>query len=288
MPKSQRKIAARTRALYTGEAYEAARAGIARDHSAGLDACLPEQREFRALLALGFFNQGVDYSTPAGWHMSTLSAYTITASPRFERLVLITDVPDNVAPYLLPRPNSLSRLPGLRLKERRGNGTYIARHLPTNAQLVITRNPTGRPTGARNNPYRDFFTTSTPLSPDEREQLTRVPDISKDAQRLLAGVFCRISVTDPRGKWAIGNWFYDPLDRPGRLDSARQYGGGRKLHGSGNDWELLWNSYPYPDDLAAAMTDPIVGVPGAKVLSSSNHLVITLGSATLSLRSRHT
>ncbi|MEV7197752.1 hypothetical protein AB0N81_39070 [Streptomyces sp. NPDC093510] len=288
MPESQRKMAARTRSLYTGEGFDAAKAGIARDHSAGLDACAPGQRKLRALLALGLLNRGYDYSTPAGWHMATLSAYTITASPRFHRMVLITDVPHNVVDYLLPEPNGVGGLPGLRVEELRGYGTYVMRHLPTNAQFVVTNNPSGKPAGARSESYVDFFTVDAPLTPDEREQLAGVPPMTEHAQCLLAGVFCRISARDPHRGWAIGNWFYDPLRRPGWLDNDRSLGEDRNLQGAGDSWELRWDSYPYPDDLAAAMTDSVIGIPGARTVSAHDNLAITLGSATLRLRSRRT
>ncbi|REK91700.1 hypothetical protein DY245_03030 [Streptomyces inhibens] len=286
MPESQRKMAARTRSQYTGEKFTAAKAGTARDHSIGLDACVPGQLKLRALLALGFLNRGYDYSTPAGWHMAALSAYTITASPRFDRMVLITDVPHNVVDYLLPEPNGVGGLPGLRVEEHRGYGTYVMQHLPTNAQFVVTDNPSGKPAGARSESYVDFFTVDAPLTPGEREQLAIVPPMTEHAQRLLAGVFCRISARDPHRRWAIGNWFYDPLRRSGWLDSGRSLGEGRKLQGAGDNWELRWDSYPYPDDLAASMTDPIIGIPEARTVSASDHLAITLGNATLRLRSR--
>ncbi|MCK7623533.1 hypothetical protein MUU72_10580 [Streptomyces sp. RS10V-4] len=285
MPASRRKAAAYTRALYTGEKLTAAQAGIARDHSMGLDACRPEQHEFRALLAFGYLNHGVDYDGPAGWHLSVLSSYTLTVSPRFERVVLITDVPHNVASRLLRGPNGGNGLPGLRVEEHRGYGSYVMRHLPTGAQLVITNNPSGTPAGARNEPYIDYLTADTPLTSAERDQLARVPSMTAEARRLLASVFCRITANDPHGGWAIGNWFYDPLQRPGWLDNPHRPGN-RRLHGAGDSWELQWEADPHPDDLAAAMTDPIIGIPGAKIVSAAGQLTITLGDATLRLRSR--
>lgn len=286
MPESQRNTAARTRVRYTDEQFAAAKAGIARDYSIGLDVCLPEQRELRALLALGLLNRGYDYRTPAGWRMAALTTYTITASPRFHRMVLITDVPHNVVDYLLPEPNGVGGLPGLRVEEHRGHGSYIMRHLPTDAQFVVTDNPSGKPVGARRKSYVDFFTVDAPLTPGEREQLASVPPMTEHAQFLLAGVFCRISARDPHRRWAIGNWFYDPLQRSSWLDSDRSLGEDRKLQGAGDSWELRWDSYPYPDDLAASMTDPVIGIPGARTVSASDHLAITLGNATLRLRSR--
>lgn len=286
MPASRRKAAARLRALYTGEKSAAAEAGVARDHSIGLDICRSDQHEVRALLAIGLLNQGVDYGGPAGWQLSVLSTYTFTVSPRFERLVLITDVPDNVANRLLRRPGGKTGLPGLRLEERRGHGSYILRHLPTYAQIVVTRNSFGAPTGARNEPYFNCMTTETPLTDTERDELAMVPRMTAEAQRLLAGVFSRIGARDPHGTWAVGNWFYDPLERPGWPDSARSPFEVRKLHGAEDHWELQWNAFPYPEDLAAAMTGPIVGIPGAKAISAAGDLIITLGGATLHFRAQ--
>jgi hypothetical protein len=285
MPASQRKAAARNRALYTGEKLTAAQAGISREHSMGLDTCRAEQHEFRALLALGYLNHGVDYDGPAGWHLSVLSSYTLTVSPRFERMVLITDVPHNVASRLLRGPMGGSGLPGLRVEEHRGHGNYVMRHLPTGAQFVITSNPSGTPTGARSEPYIDYLTTDTPLTSAEQLQLARVPHMTKDARRLLSGVFCRITTSDPHGGWAIGNWFYDPLGRPGWLDSPHRPGY-RRLHGADDSWELQWESHPYPDDLASAMTDPVIGIPGANRVAIAGQLTIALEGATLRLLSR--
>ncbi|WP_440572617.1 hypothetical protein [Streptomyces sp. KR2] len=284
MPESSRKSAARSRVLYTGEKLAAAQAGIPRDHSIGLDACRSEQSQFRALLALGYLNHGVDYDGPAGWHLSALSSYTVTVSPRFERTVIITKVPHNVAQRMLPGPVGGSGLPGLRLEQCRGYGSYTLRHMPTGAELVITDNPFGRPVGTPNAPYFDCLTSDAPLSVAEAEQLGRVPDMSIDARRLLAGVFCRITTKDPCGAWAIGNWFYDPLERPGRLDRLH-LPGCRSLRGFGDNWELEWEAGPYPEDLTSALTGSVIGIPGASAASTLGHLAVTLGSATLHLRS---
>ncbi|MGP9021183.1 hypothetical protein ACT1U9_22655 [Streptomyces sp. BR1] len=286
MPASRRKATARIRALYTGEKPAAAQAGIARDHSIGLDACRSDQHQIRALLAIGFLNQGIDYDGPAGWQLAVLNTYTFTVSPRFERLALITDVPDNVANRLLRRPAGTTGLPGLRLEEYRSGGSYVMRHLPTCAQIVVTRNSFGAPTGTRKEPHSDCMTTDTPITDAERDQLATVPRMTMEAQCLLAGVFSRIGARDPHGTWAIGNWFYDPLERPGWLDNPRSPFEARKLHGADDSWELEWGAYPYPGDLATAMTDPVVGIPGARTVSAAGDLTITLGGAALHLRSR--
>lgn len=285
MPESPRKKAARSRMLYTGEKLAAAEAGIPRDHSMGLDVCLPEQSAFRALFAFGYLHHGTDYDGPARWSLSVLSSYTITVSPRFARMVIITRVPDNVANRLLRGANGGSGIPGLRLEEHRGQGSYVMRHLPTGAQLVVTENPSGTPDGVRHEPYFDCLTTDTPLTSVELEQLAGVPSMTPDARRLLAGVFNRITTRDPFGGWAIGNWFYDPLQRPGWLDGS-QRPANRKLRGAGDKWELQWESDPYPDDLTAALTDPGIGIPGAKAVLVGGRPAVVLGGAMLRLHSR--
>ncbi|MGV9357715.1 hypothetical protein [Streptomyces misionensis] len=284
MPGSSRKSAARNRALYTGEKPAAAQAGIPRDHSIGLDTCCPEQCEFRALMALGYLNYGVDYDGPAGWYLSVLSSYTITVSPRFDRTVIITDVPHNVAGRLLRGPAGGGGLPGLRIEEYRGHESYILRHMPTGAQLVITANSSGKPVGTQKDPHIHGLTTSVPLTDAEKEELARVPGMTAEARRLLAGIFSRITTQDPYGGWAIGNWFYDPLKRPGWLDSPRRPGY-RRLRGSGDSWELQWESVPYLNDLVSALTGPVIGIPGAEAMSTPDRLVISLGGATLRLHS---
>ncbi|MFJ8919840.1 hypothetical protein ACIREK_10215 [Streptomyces sp. NPDC102415] len=290
MPESVKKSIARTRMGFTGEPKEGALAGIPRDGSLGLDACLPEQRTLRALLALGLFNRlGLgEARPPAWWGLHTLVAYDITASPRHNRLVLITDVPHNVAPYLLPGREGGSSLPGLRLEEFRGCNTYIARHLPTGAQLVITGNRSGTWSAAqRPSPRWEFFPVNEPLTESERTQLEQVPNMDTDAMRLLAGLTTRIAAQDPQGRWAIGNWFSDPLRRPGWLNadgSEERYG--KQLWGSAHQWSFRWNGFPYAEDVAASLTAPQVGLPGATAQDAGDHLIVRLGRTVLSLHGR--
>ncbi|MFC9735269.1 hypothetical protein ACFWGM_36865 [Streptomyces roseolus] len=273
---------ARSRALYTGETLTSAKSGVARNRSLGLDDCLPAQRAFRFLLALGYLNNDPRaYEGPAGWHVAVLSAYTVTFSPRWNRLVIIADVPDNVTRRLLRGPVGGSGLPGLRFLEHRGS-SYVLRHLPTGAELVITGNASGRPEGRLSEPHFDALSTAVPVTEAEAGQLHGVPEATEDAQRLLAGVLTRVTARDPHRSWAIGNWFYDPLTRPGWLDmNHRQY---RTLLGRGDHWVLSWGAIPYESDLVAALTDPVVGIAGAGRERDSGDTVVTLGGATLRLR----
>jgi hypothetical protein len=289
MPESVKKAIARTRLGFTGEPEEGAFAGVPRDGSLGLDTCLSEQRTLRAMLALGLFNRlGLgDARPPARWGLHTLVAYDITASPRYNRFVLITDVPHNVAPYLLPSRDGGSSLPGLRLEEFRGRRTYVARHLPTGAQLVVTGNRSGTWGASRRpSPRWDFYSVDKPLTTSEQTQLDEVPGMCADAEYLLAGLATRIATQDPQGRWAIGNWFSDPLQRPGWLNNGSEERYGKQLWGSANRWTFRWNGFPYADDVATSLTAPQVGIPGATMHDAGDRVEVRLGVATLSLHGR--
>jgi len=219
--------------------------------------------------------------------LHTLVAYDITVSPRYNRLVLITDVPHNVAPYLLPSRDGGSSLPGLRLEEFRGRRTYIARHLPTGAQLVVTGNPSGTWGASRRpSPRGDFYSVDEPLTTSEQTQLDEVPGMGADAECLLAGLATRIATQDPRGRWAIGNWFSDPLQRSGWLNDGSEERYGKQLWGSANRWIFRWNGFPYVEDVATSLTAPQVGIPGATMHDAGDRVEVRLGAATLSLHGR--
>ncbi len=290
MPRSTNKTIARTRMRYLGEPRSAALDAVPRDGSLGLDTCSPEQRRLRALLALGLFNRPGTWQPHRGvaaWGLHTLVAYDIIASPRFNRLVLITNVPHNVAPYLLPRRDGGSSLPGLRLEEFRGRRTYVARHLPTGAQLVITGNPSGTWGGKpRPSPRWDFYPVDKPCTEAEGAQLEEVPAMSEDVERLLAGLTCRIAAQDAEGGWAIGNWFSDPLTRPGRPSDRGEDRYEKQLQGYGHRWTFQWNGFPYVEDVAASLTTSPVGVFGAIAHDAGDHVDVRLGDATLRLYGR--
>ncbi|WP_328410815.1 hypothetical protein [Nocardia sp. NBC_00403] len=277
MPNSSRNTAALSRMACTGEVFEAARAGTGRNRAQpleahGLDHCLPAQRDLRALLAYAFCMRD-DGATegPASWDVSILSAYTITMSPRFSETVLITDAPDNVTGRLLG-------LPGLRLRKCCGGDTFVMRHLPTGADLVVTAKPSGQISTREHRSWRPI-TMDEPLTAHERSELADVPHMSNDAKRLLGGIFCRISTSDPAGKWAIGNWFYDPI----RVFVDGPEERSRTLSGIGDAWELRWGPYPYADDLAASLTSQQIGLADAYATTGDNHLVLGLGKATIRL-----
>ncbi|GAA2356130.1 hypothetical protein [Streptomyces violaceusniger] len=284
MSNSMKKRTAHARKAYSGEVYEAALAGIPNDRTHGLDSCTPGQRKMNALLALGLFNRGEQGAPPAKWMLSTLTWYTITVSPRWNHLVFITDAPDNVTRYLVPHGDSTPRLPGMRLRAIHDYRTYALEHVPTGARLVVSSRSDGKTHGERESSHFDFRTLDDPLDPVEERQLADVPPMGDAAQTLLAGMAVRMSMTDPRGRWATGNWYWDPLRREdgrGRDDDSDPR---RRLWGAGNEWEAQWTGLPYTEDVAAALTDPVIGISGARLTKSKQAYEVTLGDSILKIR----
>ncbi|MFF4155656.1 hypothetical protein [Streptomyces sp. NPDC001678] len=287
MPRSTDKSLARTRMQFLGEPRQAALGAVPRDSTLGLETCSPAQRRLRALLALGLFNRPgawQPYREAAARGLHTLVAYDIIVSAQFEQLVFITDVPHNATPYLLPRPDGVTSLPGLRLEEFRGPCTYLTRHLPTGAKLVITGNRSGTWNGApRPSPQWDFHTADRPLMKTERSRLNQVPEISDEAEQLLAGLICRIAARDPHSRWAIGNWFSGLLERPGwhRIGDEGRYE--KQLSEVGNRWTLRWSGFPYANDAAASLTSAPIGIPGAVAHVVDDCIDVRLGHAVLRL-----
>ena len=287
MSNSSAKQAARQRMKYSGESYSAALSGIPNDNSHGFDSCTPEQLELRALLALGFLNTELHPGSPAHWGLHTLSAYTITVSPRWNRLVLVADAPRNVVAYLIPRRGSRRmRLPGLRLVEIRGTDTYVMLHLPTGAEMAVTGQPSGRTTGRVRAAGRDYLTVDDEPTESEIRLLEELPAMSSGIRLLLAGVTARLSTVDAKRQWAVANWYWDPLDRPGgerneqeELDGPRRY-----LWGSGNRWKLTWTGHPRQSDLVDALTDDRVGVEGATGREAHRSQLILCGDAEFTIR----
>ncbi|KDN86745.1 hypothetical protein KCH_14790 [Kitasatospora cheerisanensis KCTC 2395] len=58
----------------------------------------------------------------------------------------------------------------------------------------------------------------------------------------------------------------------------------RRLSGRGDVWELRWTGYPYPADLARALTHPVVGIAGAELSRHRETFEVTYGAACLELR----
>jgi hypothetical protein len=210
--------------------------------------------------------------------MASLTHYDLTLSPRRDDLVLITSTPSNVLQYLVPRGKSVG-LPGLRLEEARADA-FVVRHLVTGARMTVTDYARVSPFGDDFEVPRRVWTVQHGLTSQEHEALVGLPPMTDDTLALLSGLLSRIGLCDPERRWALGNWFVDPLDRT--LGWSRV---GRRLWGYGDWWELTWNSFPFHDDVAMALTDPQAGIVGAHAVQGRRGWDVRLGNAVLALRS---
>lgn len=208
MPKSIRRSLRDVRRSYTGEDKIAAKAGLGRHRSLGLDQCSPEQRRFRALLALHLFNtyrsmpEDVDI-----YSAHTFLSYTMIASPRYDCMVFI--VPGavrNAFGRLIGHPSDLQLgMPGLRLVACDWHHTFYAIHLPTGARVVFAARSDFEPQRAVSQPSGNlaerlhtgsFPFSDVPLSPGEQAALGRIPTMTAEIETLLAALVVRLSVGD--------------------------------------------------------------------------------------------
>ncbi|MGV9419991.1 hypothetical protein ACWDO6_21120 [Streptomyces sp. NPDC003674] len=277
MAHSARRSVAAIRRTFTGEHKQAAAEAIPRIRShLGLDSHEPGQRQLRALLALGVFNTGPLQRWPGMWGMGSLTHYDLTLSPRHDDLVLITPTPSNVLQYLVPRGRPMG-LPGLRLQEARADA-FVLQHLVTGARMTVTDRP---PVPAFDGDFdegRRVWGVQEGLTDHEQEALANVPPMTDDALVLLSGLMSRIGLCDPNRRWALGNWFADPLDR------TLAWNRGRRLWGHEDWWELTWSNFPFHGDVAMALTDPRAGIAGAQAVQGRRGWDVRLGGAVLALR----
>ena len=291
--RSNRRAYADLRSSYTGESRVAARAGTSRDGSPGLDHCTARQRRLRAILALGLFNDHDWAFAEYGWGCPSVTRYNVTFSPRYDALVIISNTPVNVASRMVAaHPGSL-RVPGLRYNPAKESSSET-RHLidiGSGAELMVTERPTGRqkplsegsPVSSR--PRLGSHGVAHALTTAEHKALAAIPAMTDEIETLLAGLAVRLNVRDQLGRWAMGYWFWDPLERPVRDSSM--YRVERRLHGEEAVWELRWSSYPYVRDVAAMLTHPVIGVAGCSAVEVEDGYDIHLNGSLLALRSWH-
>lgn len=294
MPKTGRDAKAAIRARYLREHPDAAAGGIGRS-SLGLDEATQGQFHLRALLALGILNCGRIEGPPGYWGLlSRLPDYTVTFSPRWNRLIVIfpgEDDPFKMVDYLVPGSHGPFGIPGLRIHEQSlSRRTTVCRHLPTGAILEITSLKVPQA-------IADSAKAPTPQAPGltrrEVRALSELPPMTRDAQRLLAAIAVRLRSCDAQGRWAVGDKYYEPggpFPISSLIEDLRApWGGQRRLWGSGDFWKLTWDPFqhrPSPAEIAAAFTDPVIGLRGATVTQHSDRLEIGLGTATLALEPR--
>ncbi|MEU8762961.1 hypothetical protein [Streptomyces sp. NPDC048659] len=246
-----------------------------------MDSQIPAQRRLRALLALAVLNCG----PRAAWLSETclyeLSLYTFTVSPRRDDLVLISKAAGNIAHRLVlgKHKSDVLCLPGMRLLDDPDEAIRMI-HLPTGARVTTTSRSRGTGGGPSYNP-RSWMRPDQPLTPREEEALGSLPAMTPDAEVLLGALASRLWLRDPIGAWAIGGWFNPPPSRD--RGSVRSRGHSRRLDGSGDHWELEWTSYPYPEDLVAALTHPRAGLRGVRAVPDTGRTQLVYGTARLTL-----
>ncbi|MFE2038444.1 hypothetical protein ACFXBB_35510 [Streptomyces scopuliridis] len=275
MPSSFRRQAAHLRAAYTRETHPLAAPGIARrgvstpflGSGLGLDVCTAPQRRLRALLALGLLNHGPASAWPRHVSLADITRYTLVVSPRHDDLVITARAPYNVACWLVGRDKRPQiGLPGLRVETSYEEGWRL-RHLPTGATMTLTGDRHGHLQGPAilDSNYIGLWTTDMPLSDEEYAVLNALPLLGTDTETLLAALAVRLCTHAPDSSWDISMWYYDLTDRPERGHAHH-----RRLSVENGRCALHWDSAPHPEDLCAALTDPVIGLAGATAQATSD------------------
>ncbi|MER5349057.1 hypothetical protein ABT093_01795 [Kitasatospora sp. NPDC002551] len=281
MSHSTARVLAAQRSAFTDEHRATARSGLGRA-SIGLDECTPAQAQLRALLALGWFNLGLLSAPGFDWPLGSTLNYGTVLSPRYDHLVLIVSAALNVSDQLVASP-PWSGIPGMRLERVVGWETVLLRHLPTGASLEVTElsQPKVPKLTGRLIRHRDMLMVDQLVTPAEQGKLDSIPPMSEAARRLLGALAMRSTLRDPAGGWHV-NWYHNTLGRPrDRRNQAE-----RRLWGRDDLWFLEWTSYPYPQDLVAAMTHPVGGLDGVAAQQAGPTWILTYKGAQLHLYDR--
>ncbi|MEV5440978.1 hypothetical protein AB0N23_00215 [Streptomyces sp. NPDC052644] len=233
------------------------------------------------MLALAVLNCGKDAAWLSETCLYELSVYTFVVSPRQDDLVLITHAADNIANRLLPgkHKSDVLCLPGMRLLDD-PDDAYRLIHLPTGGRITTTTRSSGTG-GGRSYPEWSWKRADEPITAREAEVLDALPFMTPDAEALLAALTSRLWLRDPCGSWAIEGWYNPPPNRD--RETTRSRGHSRRLSGRGDHWELAWTSYPYPEDLVAALSHPRAGLQKVRVVPEGKVTHLRYGTAQLSV-----
>ena len=104
-----------------------------------------------------------------------------------------------------------------------------------------------------------WWTTDVQLSSAEQDQLMDLVTQPSGVAKIVSALVVRMRARDPLGRWAMGNWWNDPLQRPGR--PCGSYRSNRRLMPGGRHWLLEWCGYPYMADVAAMLSDSAFSEP---------------------------
>jgi hypothetical protein len=197
VPASLRRRAIAARCRLTGEPKADVAPLVGRDDSHSLDDCTHQQRRFRAQLALYLLNTAQDWSYHLGYLDVDRMCLAWHALEKFlpypEALVVTTNSPDELRQVLTDgRTNAAGGMPGLRYTDT-DLPSFL--HVPTGAILVVHTPYTPLHPSQLPAPGKDLGQLS--LSPREREALAMLPNMTEDAEQLLAALLIRLPLTDP-------------------------------------------------------------------------------------------
>jgi hypothetical protein len=282
--------AALARARFLGEAGFSARYAVGTNHTVVIDECSPAQSSVRALLALLALNDEPLEKYPFNHtNAAGLVTYSFTLSPRRDALLIVSQAPDNIA-RRIPKAKAGFRFAG-EVRTTAGEHVHRLDHVPTGA-VVISTSDRGTLGGALFAMREDMapFTDQTldvPVTAQEHGLCEYVNGLDGDVLALLAALFVRLSASDRR-TWAVGEFFWDPLDRPPApwRDQDPLRDGHRSLRDVGGAWELRWTGPPFPGDIVSALTHRVCGLRGAQAHGEVDALEreIVFGKARLLLR----
>ncbi|GAA0631065.1 hypothetical protein GCM10010174_59840 [Kutzneria viridogrisea] len=251
----------------------------------GLDSCSTTQRRLRALMALLVLNPSrgdrppsdTD-SSPPGWRQLArwdLSG-TLAAADQIrllpDELLFSATRPDELVDALIPTPHLIhpTGLPGLRLLTAAADGSWLqCRHVPTRALIRIEA--LGSATidcGRRGRPWQAVDNGWALTSPEMRA-MTAVPAVHPHARTLLSALLARLTTAGPE-----------------RFREASAGFGWHRLWGRSRHWVFWCENRDVVMDLATALVDAGVGLPGASLLFSTGaSATVGYGNAALRLSS---
>ncbi|MGW6699777.1 hypothetical protein [Nocardia sp. NPDC055049] len=282
-----RRQAVKTRAQYTGEpisdAMHTSRQACDLDRSTGA------QRRMRAQLAIYLLNSTVseiDARSEARlrWHDSFgLLVNWLIFSPRYNELVLMTDMPGHLA-------GKICDFPGIRVDRIDGSrGAITLRHIPTAGRLTFQYLPAPRRRSWRHGgEYGEVclsqqlhqFEKAEMLTSREASAMDALPVVHPDAEVLLAAVTSRLSLSCRAEGWSV-----DALVWRSTAKVPDSVWIDPHIHcwGTATDWVLRWGgSYARPaSDIAQALTHPVVGLAGAWAEIGVDRSIVYFGEASL-------
>lgn len=216
-----------------------------------------------------------------------LMVNTLVFSPRFNDLAVFSSMPGHFV-------GKIHNFPGIRFERVDSkHDALVLKHLPTGGNLSLRYWPSHHPRMREQCPEPtllgkvDSLRRTPELEDEEKLALSRIPAMTEDAERLLAGLLSRLYLHCPTERWAVGALIDDPLRRPRPKGSAFGF---TYCWGHGRDWVVRWGGgrHAVPvEDVARALTHPVVGLAKATIgRHEQDRAEVCFGDATLHLE-RH-